>query len=240
MGEFVQNSEITLAAASGSAPAQGTGLGKITTLVAAATDYIRLDCDRDVAKVDWVVKANKSHSVQLYRARTNVLGATITLADATAVDDGDTFILNGLTFTAETTDGDASAAARKWYHPNQADGAVNLAALLSHATYGVPGIGAISVAAVDATDVLTIAAGRAFVYQFNQGTSASNEIAWAQTTLASLVTHGSAMSSGLNSTTAGSTYEQWCDGWPYCYLGITNNDATNPMTYSVKATRYWS
>ena len=237
MGDtFVQNSEKVVAAASGS----DAGLGKITTLVAAATDYIRLDCDRHVAKVDWAVKADKAHTITLYRARTNVLGATITLTDATAVDDADTFILNGLTFTAETTEGDASAAARKWYHPSQAVGAANLAALLADTTYGVPGIGAITVTAPSTTDVLTIAAGRAPVYQFNQGASDANEVAWAQTTLASLVKHGAAVSGiAANSTTAGTFYEQWCDGWPYCYLGITNNDGSNAMTYSVSATRYW-
>lgn len=236
-GGFIQNSEMTLVAASGS----DAGLGKITTLVAAATDYIRLDCDRHVAKVDWQVKADKAHTVTLYRARTNVIGGTITMTDATAVDDTDTFILNGLTFTAETTEGDASAAARKWYHPSQAVGAANLAVLLAHPTYGVPGIGTITVTAPTTTDVLTIAGGRAPIYQFNKGTGDVAELTLANTSLASLVKHGSAVT-GIadNSTTAGTFYEQWCDGWPYCYLGITNNDGSNAMTYSVKATRYWA
>lgn len=235
---FVQNSEIVLADASASVH----GLGKITTLAASATNYIRLNCDRNVSKVDWQVKANKKHTVQLYRARANVLGGTITLTDATAVDDGDTFIFNGETYTAEATESDALTASRKfWTGANNAAAAANLAALISHATYGVPGIGVVSVAAVDATDVITIAPGSATVYQFNQGTSAANEIAWAETSLASLVKHGAAYT-GLadNSTTAGTTYEQWQDGWDYSYLAITNNDAADAMTYTIKATRYWA
>lgn len=141
MGEqgFVQNSEKTLVGATGSA----NGLGVITTVPAAATIYVRCDTDRDVSKVDWQVKCDKASAVQLYRARTNVTGGTLTLTDATAVDDADNFVFNGLTFAAETTESDAVASARKWYHASQAAGAAALAALLADATYGVPGIGTI-------------------------------------------------------------------------------------------------
>lgn len=235
---FCQNSLVTLADGTGSTD----GLtAKVSTLAVAATDYIRIPLDRNVAKVDWIIRANKAHTVQKYLSRTNVTGGVITLTDATAVDDGDTFVMNGLTFTAETTENDAVASARKWYHPDQATGAANLATLLANATYGVPGIGAITVTAVDTTDLITIAAGNTPIYQFNQGTSASNEVAWSQTTLASIIKDGAA-ETGIadNTTTLGTRYEQWTDGWPYAYIGITNNDGAAAMTYSVKAVRYWA
>ena len=126
-----------LAAASGS----DGGLGKIGTIPIGGVMYVRCDVAPNTALVKWTVQGNKAHAVQAYHAHTKVEAYTITLADATAVDDTDTFELNGLTFTAETTEGDASAAARKWYHPDQPVGAANLAALLADATYGVPGIG---------------------------------------------------------------------------------------------------
>lgn len=235
---FVQNSETVVAAASGST----AGLGKISTIPASGVNYFRIDCDRNVQKVDWQVQCNKSHSVQLYRARTNVTGGTITFTDATAVDDEDTFMLNGLTFTAEATEVEATPASRQFYLASQAGGAAALAVLLADATYGVPGIGAITVTAPATTDVLTIAAGSAPVYQFNQtaGSDAA-EIAWAETTLSGLVAHGAAVTGvALNSTTAGTFYEQWCDGWPYCYLGLTNGDGGAAATVVVKATRYWA
>ena len=63
------------------------GSGKISTIPASGVIYFRLDCDPHVQKVDWQVQCNRAHSVQLYRARTNVTGSPITLTDATAVDD---------------------------------------------------------------------------------------------------------------------------------------------------------
>lgn len=233
---FVQRSRKTVVAASGSE----SGLGKITTLVAAGVNYIRLDLDRNVAKVDWIVKHNKAATVQKYLAEANVTGGYITLTDDTAVDDEDNFLFNGETYIAEATEAQVVLANREWLHAAQATGAAALAVLLAHGTYGVPGIGSIAVTAPTTTDVLTIAAGRAPIYQFNQGTSAANEIAWVETTLAGLTKDGAAVT-GLadNSTTAGTRFEQYTDGAPYAYLGITNNDASNAMTYSVDAIRYW-
>lgn len=225
------SSEVILADASASTG----GLGKIGTVAAAEVLYVRIPCGGTVERVLWRVKCNKAHTVTLYRCAT-IPTATLTMADATAVDDGDTFVLNGLTFTAETTEGDASAAARKWYHPSQAAGAVNLAALLMDATYGVPGLASASAAAVDATDVITITSSTNSVLQFGQGTSASNEIAFSNSVLASLVKDGAAVS-GLadNSTTAGTHYEQYVNGWEQAYLAITNNDGSNAATVTVAA-----
>lgn len=233
---FIQRSKKTVVAASGS----DAGLGKITTLVAAGVNYIRLDLDRNVSKVDWIVKANKVHAVQPYLAETNCTGGTLTFTDATGVDDEDSFIFNALTYIAEATEAQVDITNREWLHATQAGGAAALAVLLAHSTYGVPGIGAITVTAPTTTDVLTIGPGRAPIYQFNQGTSAANEIAWSETTLAGLMKHGSATTGiAANNTTAGTVYEQWTDGAPYAYLAITNSDAADPMTYSVDAVRYW-
>ena len=226
---------VTLAAATGSTG----GLGKITTEPAAGILYVRMDCAPNTHSVEWVIECNKAHAVQFYRAESNVLGGTITLADAHTVGDEDTCVLNGLTYTAEATEEDAVASERKfWTGANNAAAAANLAALLTNATYGVPGITA-SVAAVDATDVITIAATTATTLQFGQGTSASNEIAWANTTLASLVKDGTATSSiADNSSTAGTLYRQVVYGWPYAYAAITNSDGADAATIIVKATAY--
>jgi len=227
------------------AAASGATYGKIGTVLAAATLYVR--CPTEAAPgpgtsaVDWRIQCNKAHTVTFYKARTNVLGGTITMTDATSVDDEDTFVLNGLTFTAETTATDAVLASRMWAHTSQAAGAAALAVLLANTTYGVPGIGAITVTAPTTTDVLTIAGGSMTALQFGQGTSDANEIAWAETTLASLIKDGSAIS-GIadNSTTAGTLYQQWADGWPQVYVGITNNDSSNAATVVVGATIHQS
>lgn len=227
----------TLAAATGS---EG-GLGKIGTIPAAATVYVVCPSNAQTKRVKWIASANKAFTVQRYIAASdNPLSGTLTLADATAVDDGDTFVLNGLTFTAEATEGDASAASRKyWTGASNAAAAANLTELLNDATYGVPGF-SFTVAAVDATDVITITATTGTVLQFAQGTSAANEIAFADTTLAGLVKDGAAVADATatgNSGTAGAVTEHENDGLTPV-LGITNNDGADAMTAIVKAVRF--
>jgi hypothetical protein len=191
-------------------------------------------------RVKWVVEGNKAFSAQPYIAESNPLSGTLTLTDATAVDDGDTFVLNGLTFTGEATEGDASAAARKyWLGANNAAAAVNLTALLNDATYGVPGF-EFTVAAVDATDVITFTATTATALHFAQGTSAANEIAFADTTLASLMKAETAVADASatgNATTAGTVIEQDNDGF-VPVLGLTNSDAADAMTPVIKCVRF--
>lgn len=79
---------------------------------------------------------------------------------------------------------------------------------------------------------------KATVIEAQTGTAAAH-CACAQSTLASLVKDGAAIT-GIadNSTTAGALYEQYCDGWDACYIGVTNNDAANPATIVVAATKY--
>ena len=224
------STELVLAAASGSTG----GLGLIGTVPAAGVLYVRCDCDSpDVARIDWNISCNKANAVQLYRARSIVQSVTLTLA---GLDDADTIVVNGLTFTAEDTLGDALAASRKFYTGGADDtaDAVTLAALLNDATYGVPGLTATSAAAV-----VTLVPTTAPVIQAVVGTATTGECAIASTTLASLIRDGAAVSGiAADTTTGGRFFEQWTNKWPYAYIGITNNDAAAAATITVKATRY--
>lgn len=221
-------------------------LGKIGTVPASGTLYVRCPLPAGpgpaTKAVDWRIKCNTIHTITFYKARTNVLSGTITLTDATAVDDGDAFELNGLTFTAESTESDALASGRKFYMPSQVLAATNLSALLTNATYGVPGIGTITQTAPTTTDVLTLTSDTNTALHFNQGSSAANEIAWADTTLASLIKDSNtAAASNVadNSTTAGTLYRQDADGWPEVYVGILNT-AVGAATMTVGATIHQS
>jgi len=222
-------------------------LGKIGTVPASGTLYVRCPLPAGpgpaTKAVDWRIKCNTIHTITFYKARTNVLSGTITLTDATAVDDGDAFELNGLTFTAESTESDALASGRKFYMPSQVLAATNLSALLTNATYGVPGIGTITQTAPTTTDVLTLTSDTNTALHFNQGSSATNEIAWANTTLASLIVDSDAPArTGLAAitTNTGTLYRQYADGWPQLYVGVTNNDGAAAATMVVGATIHQS
>lgn len=220
------------------AAATGSGYSKITTIAVAGVLYVVCPVSDRTARVKWFVKADKAHEVQLYTAETNPLSATITLTDATAVDDGDNFVLNGETYAGESTEGDASAAARKFYlGANNAAAAVNLTALLNDASYGVPGF-SFAVAAVDATDVITATPTTGTCLQFGQGTSAANEIAWSDGTLARMTRDGAAMTGlAADTTTLGYTIEQFNDGL-VPILGLTNKDGAAALTAVIRASRF--
>lgn len=225
-----------IAAASGSYG----GLGKIGTVAAAATLYIRADLNtRAVAKMHWQVQCDKAWKYQLFLAHANVTGATITFADAAAVDDEDNFVLNGETFTCESTEVEATAASRQYYiGASNAAACANCATLLTDDDYGVPGI-TTRVNAVGATDVITIEATTAPLLQFAQGTSAASEIAWAETTLAHLVpVAAQSAEQAANSTTDGELVAQDVYGWPYAYIALTNNDGADAATFVVKLITY--
>jgi len=205
--------------------------------------YVRADCTKigpGTSYVDWRVKANKASTILAYRTRTNVLGGTITLDDGADVDDGDTFKLNGLTFTAESTEDDADAAERKYYITGTAaDDIVALAALLNDATYGVPGL-QFTVASLVITitpKATTALPNGAPTILFQQGTSAASEIAFANTTLASLVRDSSftSVTGADNSTTSGTIYKQSADGYPFCWLGYTDTSSAE-TTLTIGAT----
>lgn len=123
--------ETVLADATGSL----NGCGKVDA-VAATTGKLLVRCPNSgfgrTEKIDWRIKSDQTYGYTFFRSRT-VPTATITLADATQCDDTDTFVLNGITYTAETTAGDAAWASRKWLAGNAdaiAD-AVQLAALIN-------------------------------------------------------------------------------------------------------------
>lgn len=226
---FKQNSEVTLAKATGSS----TGLGKIGTVPAAGVLYVRLGCDRNVEKVDWQVLCDKAHTVQLYRARSIVQSVTLTLG---SLANTETFIMNGLTYTGHTDTTTVATRAFDISGDDTAD-AVVLAALINDPASGTLGLTATSAAAV--VTVVPSAVGGATIIQAVTGTATTHCVV-ANNTLTGLVRHGAGSGVAADTTTAGSNYEQWVDGWPYAYLSVTNNDASAAATPVVKATRYWS
>ncbi len=144
------STEAVLAAAADSAG----GLGKIGTVVNTGTIYVRQAVSPG-QDIEWRVQSDQKYTVQKYKARTNVTGGTITLAAATRVDDEDTFVLQGLTNTAEATAESVSYATRLWKcggADEDADAAA-LAALLN-ADYAVVTAGT-SVAATDKLVITT-------------------------------------------------------------------------------------
>jgi hypothetical protein len=201
--------------------------------------YVRADCNKYTPAtnlVDWRVKSNKAATILAYRSFTNDLSATITLADATAVDDTDTFLLNGVTLTAEDTEVEAIGTK---YYSGGADETVTATALAACINANVPGILATAAARVitlvpSATPALPFGAPAIL---FQQGTSAANEIAFADTTLSKLRKDNSftSVTGADNSTTAGTIYKQFADGYPFCYLGYTDTSAAE-TTFTIGAT----
>jgi hypothetical protein len=206
-------------------------LGKIGTIAAAATIYVRVPCaaaSPATARANIRIQCDKAWAATFYHARTILNAPTITLTTP-SVDD--TVIINGLTFTAKATE---SLANRQFNQSVDEDtAATSLAACINSATYGVPGV-----TATAALHVVTLTATTATTTQCVTGVGGAH-IVCAQTILASLekinnaphVTGGAA-----NNTTAGTGYEVYVDGWPHIYVGVTNSDAANPMTLVVGAT----
>lgn len=219
----------TLAAATGSTG----GLGKIGTIAATESIIVRCDCGDATEGVDWIVKGNKKHTVQLLRAGSAVNAATLTL---NGVLNTETIIINGLTFTAHT---DTTTLATRRFSiagDNDAD-AVELATCINDATYGVPGV--IAIASAGGIVTLTLAAtAAASVIQALSGTAGAHCVA-AETTAASLYKDGTASAvTTADTTVAGAFYQQTTHGWPYAYAKITNNEEADALTVIVKATRY--
>lgn len=212
--------------------------GKIGTVANAAAIYVLADCTGFPANyVDWVVKSDQQFTYQFFRAHANPLAATITLSDATAVDADDTFVLNSLTYTAKTS---GAVAASRQYNlgADNAAAAVNLATLLQGA-YGVPGITASDSVPGTGNDVITLSATDATTLQFGQGTSASNEIAFADTTLLNLYLQAAASSNqAATSTMAGQIIQQAVNGWEYAVLKYTNTSGSTAATVVIEANIY--
>ena len=132
-------------------PAKATGstggLGKITTMVQNVPDYVRVDTRAvPYGYVDWRIQCSKQHDVQLYKARSIVDNVTLTLSDFT---EADTLVINGLTYTGESTANTADYASRKASTAGASDtlDATALAAVIN-ADYAVATAGT-SVAATD-------------------------------------------------------------------------------------------
>lgn len=219
---------LTLAAASGS----DGGLGKIGTIPqTSGVLYVRCPCSSDIEKLEWLIKCDRNATFQLYRAQSIVDSVTLTLA---SLADTETLIVNGLTFTAETTELDALASARKFYASADNADATALAALINDATYGVPGINAVAT-----TNVVTLtpkAVNGAYLIQAVTGTAAAH-CAVANNTLASLVRDGASVSYTAVTTDAGVLQAQTVNGWKHAYLGISA-PAAGAATVTVGAARY--
>ena len=211
-------------------------LGLIGTVAAAATLLVRCPCPTvapAAEHIDWRVSCNKAHTLQFYKARSVVNAATITVADATPLDNNDTLILNGLTFTAKDA---GTTLASRYFNSGGGDEiatATAICACINDATYGVPGV----VAASAGTRVIALTCTTATTLQFAQGTSDANEATFVSTTLLALSQDGAAIS-GLadNSTTTGRIWPQQADGYPQCYVGLTNNDGAAAATVVVGGT----
>ena len=103
-------------------------------------------------------------------------------------------------------------------------------------TYGCPGVLATSAAAV--TTIVPSAVNGTTALQAITGTAAG-AFSPSVTTLATLIKDGAAKTgNALNSTTAGTFYEQYVNGWPQAYLGFTSEDAGAVSTITVAATKY--
>jgi hypothetical protein len=199
--------------------------------------YVTMPNPDAKAYIDWLITSDVQYTYQLGRNLSHPLGCTLTLTDATGVDDGDTFLLNSLTFTAESTESDATAAARKYYIPSQVLAATNLRTLLLDATYGVPGIASIVQTAPTTTDVLTIACDEdCTALCFGQGTSAANEVAYADLAGASFCADA-AVSSNIAATTGtkGNVVTQTIGGWSFGILKLTNTSGAAAANFHVRA-----
>ncbi len=135
------STESVLAAATGSAG----GLGKLAVMAENEVVYVR--CKTDPARdLEWRVKADKLHALQMYKARTVVDSVDIALD---AIADTNVVVINGVTLTGKPNA--AAAHAHDGYFRVDASGddadAVVLAALIN-ADYAVVTAGT-SVAAVD-------------------------------------------------------------------------------------------
>ena len=136
----------------------------------------------------------------------------------------------GVTATARTAE---VGIARTW--ALEVTAASNSANVIT-GTYGCPGVLATSAAAV--TTIVPSAVNGTTALQAITGTAAG-AFSPSVTTLATLIRDGAAKTgNALNSTTAGTFYEQYVNGWPQAYLGFTSEDAGAVSTITVAATKY--
>jgi len=120
-------------------------LGKLATIANAGVTYIRAD-GSDCREIDWRVSSDTVYTLQKYKAHTDVFSTTLTLASFT---DTNTIIINGLTYTGESTANTADARLREFSTAGatDTDDALALANLIN-ADYVVVTVGT-SVAATD-------------------------------------------------------------------------------------------
>jgi hypothetical protein len=172
------------------------------------------------------IQCDKSHSGIFYGARSVLNAPTATFA---SVQVDDTFILNGLTFTAKAAE---NLGARQFSQAGtDAQTATSAAACVTSA------FAALGLSAAGNAAVMTVTATTATTTQLLTGVGGAR-IVCAQVILASLPKLRNAphfSGADLNSTTAGTVYEVWADGYPHLYVGLTNNDGAAAATFVVGA-----
>ena len=94
-------------------------LGKIGTVAQNVTLYVRADCSaKGYTGVDWRVKSDQAYELSFFKAREIVDSQTITLA---SLANGETGIINGLTFTATDAAASVSYLTRNFYSGGAGD-----------------------------------------------------------------------------------------------------------------------
>lgn len=207
-----------------------SSLGKIGTMAAGATLFVRCPCAASApgtSRVRWRVKCDKQHTVTMYLARTVLNAPTITLASVQA---NDTVVINGLTFTAHAN---TTTVANREFKIDGATDTLDAAELVTciNAAFGALGLSGAAPAAV-----VTLTATTATVTQAVTGVGGAR-IVCAQTFPTPLDQWGDA-EAGLTAITThnGRCFDQDVSGYPQAYLGITNNDGAAAATVVVGAT----
>ena len=205
-------------------------LGKIGTVPAAIELFVRCPCVTQLpgaGRALWRVSCDKAHAIRFFLARTILDAPTITFASVAA---SDTVVINGLTFTAHANT--TTLSTRTFSIGADEDAAaVQLALCINAATYGVPGV-----TAVAALHVVTVTAVTATTVHSVTGVGGARVVC-ASTILTTLAQQGATIAGlAANNTLAGIIYEQWVNGYPHAYIGVTNNDASNAATMVVGAT----
>jgi hypothetical protein len=211
-------------------------LGKIGTIAAGATLFVRIPCATTApatSRALWRVSANKAHTITKYRARTVVNAPTITLASVQA---NDTVIINGLTFTAHA---DTTVEATGQFKIDGATDTLDADELVKciNTRFAALGLTADAPAAV-----ITLTATTATVTQCVTGVGGAR-IVCAQTLPLGLDLDVQGMDGNpiVDATATGTAahngklIEQSCDGYPHLYLSV-KNDSGDALTLVVGST----
>lgn len=181
------------------------------------------------------VTASASSAVVSFAPDTSSdMGFTVTTSNATRLATSAAYGVPGVTAAVTSTTGEV------YFTPNAGWKEAITVTSSNGTRLAVVDIDTPGIVATSALGVVTIApASRnetASVIYAVTGTAGAH-LAVADTTLANLLLDEGSTRTGIaaNSTTAGTLYEQYADGWPYLYCAVTNTDG-DAGTYVVGAT----